>query len=79
MFEAALDDIVEQVTRSLEFSILAKYAFGLAQLFNAFYHRFPILNEERIDRKRWRAGRRLYPPAVDCALDLMGIVVPSRM
>ena len=41
-----LDDIVEQVVRSLEFSVLAKYAFGLAQTFNAFYHRYPILNEE---------------------------------
>src|SRR5262249_26269321 len=33
-----LDDIVEQVVRSLEFSLLAKYTFGLAQAFNAFYH-----------------------------------------
>ena len=40
VFEAArLDDVVEQVVRSLEFSVLAKYAFGLAQMFNAFYHR----------------------------------------
>ncbi len=61
VFEAArLDDIVEQVARSLEFSILAKYAFGLAQLFNAFYHRFPILNEERVERKRWRAAGVAY-------------------
>ena len=49
-------------SRSLEFSVLAKYAFGLAQLFNAFYHRYPILNEERADRKRWRAaGVGLFP------------------
>ena len=41
-FEASrLDEVVEQVVRSLEFSVLAKYAFGLAQLFNAFYHRLP--------------------------------------
>ncbi|MEP7304069.1 MAG: arginine--tRNA ligase [Acidobacteriota bacterium] len=81
VFEAArLDDIVEQVMRSLEFSILAKYAFGLAQLFNAFYHRFPILNEERLDRKRWRAAGVAYVRRqLTCALDLMGIVVPSRM
>ena len=60
-FEAArLDDVVEQVVRSLEFSVLAKYAFGLAQLFNAFYHRYPILNEEQADRKRWRAAGVAY-------------------
>ena len=46
---ARLDEIVEQVVRSLEFSVLAKHAFGLAQAFNAFYHRAPILNEERED------------------------------
>jgi arginyl-tRNA synthetase len=81
VFEAArLDDIVEQVARSLEFSILAKYAFGLAQLFNAFYHRFPILNEERVERKRWRAAGVAYVRRqLACALGLMGIAVPSRM
>ena len=40
--------------------MLAKYAFGLAQTFNAFYHRYPILNEERSDRKRWRAAGVAY-------------------
>jgi arginyl-tRNA synthetase len=81
VFEAArLDDIVEQTTRALEFSILAKWAFGLAQLFNAFYHRFPVLNEEHVDRKRWRAAGVAYVRTqLTCALDLMGIAVPSRM
>ena len=46
---ARLDEIVEQVVRTLEFSVLAKHAFSLAQAFNAFYHRAPILNEERAD------------------------------
>ena len=81
VFEAArLDDVVEQVVRSLEFSILAKYAFGLAQLFNAFYHRYPVLNEEQPDRKRWRAAGVAYVRTqLTRALDLMGIEVPIRM
>ena len=33
-----LDDVVEQVVRTLEFAVLAKFGFGLAQMFNAFYH-----------------------------------------
>ena len=75
-----LDEIVEQVIRSLEFSVLAKYAFSLAQAFNAFYHRYPILNEERPDRKRWRAAGVVYVRTqLARALDLMGIEVPSRM
>jgi arginyl-tRNA synthetase len=66
--------------RALEFSILAKWAFGLAQLFNAFYHRFPILNEERLEHKQWRAAGVAYVRTqLTCALDLMGIAVPSRM
>jgi len=81
VFEASrLDDVVEQVVRSLEFSLLAKYTFGVAQLFNAFYHRYPILNEEQADRKRWRAAGVAYVRAqLTRALDLMGIQVPVRM
>jgi arginyl-tRNA synthetase len=77
---ARLDEIVEQVVRSLEFSSLAKYAFGLAQLFNAFYHRSSILNEEDHARKRWRAaGVAYFRAQLTRALDLMGIAVPARM
>ena len=77
---ARLDEIVEQVIRSLEFSVLAKYAFALAQAFNAFYHRSQILNEERDDVRRWRAGAVIYVRGqLTRALDLMGIEVPPRM
>jgi arginyl-tRNA synthetase len=77
---ARLDEVVEQVVRSLEFSVLAKWAFGLAQTFNTFYHRAPILNEERDDVKRWRAAAVLYVrDQLTTALDLMGIQVPPRM
>ena len=80
-FEASrLDDVVEQVVRSLEFSVLAKYAFGLAQLFNAFYHQYPILGEDDANRKRWRAaGVAYFRTQLTSALNLMGIEVPSRM
>jgi arginyl-tRNA synthetase len=75
-----LDEIVEQVVRSLEFSVLAKWAFGLAQQFNAFYHRAPILNEERVDLRLWRAaGVAYYRAQLTRALDMMGIPVPARM
>ncbi len=75
-----LDEIVEQVVRSLEFAVLAKYTFGVAQAFNAFYHRAPVLNEERQDIRRWRAAAVAYfRLQLTCALDLMGIGVPQRM
>jgi arginyl-tRNA synthetase len=77
---AKLDDIVEQVVRSLEFAVLAKYAFGLAQMFNGFYHKAPILNEDRDDVRRWRAaGVSYFRQQLTRTLDLMGIGVPARM
>jgi arginyl-tRNA synthetase len=77
---ARLDDVVEQVVRTLEFSVLAKYAFGLAQSFNAFYHRYPILNEERPEVRRWRAaGVSYFRRQLTRTLDVMGIAVPPRM
>ena len=85
MLEAArLDEVVEQVIRTLEFSVLAKYAFALAQAFNAFYNLHPsrssILNEERDDVRRWRAAAVIYVrDQLTRALDLMGIGVPARM
>ncbi len=77
---ARLDEVAEQAVRTLEFSVLAKYAFGLAQTFNAFYHRFPILNEPRDDARRWRAAAVSYfRHQLTGALSLMGIPVPPRM
>jgi arginyl-tRNA synthetase len=77
---ARLDEIVEQSLRSNEVAVVAKYAFGLAQTFNAFYHRFPILAEERTDVKRWRAAAAAYfRVQMTRALDLMGCGVPQRM
>jgi arginyl-tRNA synthetase len=77
---ARLDEVVDQVIRSLEFSVLAKYAFALAQSFNAFYHRAPILKEARTDVKRWRAAAVIYVRnQLTRALDLMGVEVPPRM
>ena len=49
-------------------------------MFNAFYHRSSILNEEDPARKRWRAaGVAYFRAQLTRALDLMGIEVPNRM
>jgi arginyl-tRNA synthetase len=75
-----LDEVVEASVRSLELSVLAKYAFGLAQAFNAFYHRQQILREERQDARLWRAAGVAYlRRQLTHALDLMGCDVPVRM
>jgi arginyl-tRNA synthetase len=77
---ARLDEVVEQSVRTLELSVLAKYAFGLAQAFNGFYHKYPVLNEEREDARVWRAAAvAFYRARLTRALDLMGCVVPVKM
>jgi arginyl-tRNA synthetase len=79
-----LDEVVEQVIRTLEFSVLAKYAFSLAQSFSAFYNlppsRSSVLNEANPSAKLWRAAGVLYVRnQLTTALDLTGVEVPSRM
>jgi arginyl-tRNA synthetase len=75
-----LDEVVEQAVRSLEPAGLAKYAFSLAQLFNALYHKYPVLNEERPEWRIWRAAAiSYYKRQLTKALELMGASVPARM
>jgi arginyl-tRNA synthetase len=77
---ARLDEVAEQALRTLEFSVLAKWAFGLAQLFNGFYHGHKILNEERDEARRWRAAGVSYVRTqLTRALEIMGITIPARM
>jgi arginyl-tRNA synthetase len=75
-----LDEVAEHAIRTLELSVLAKFAFGLAQSFNGFYHRYSILNEERSETRAWRAAAVAYYRAqLTRALNLMGCEVPARM
>ena len=77
-----LDEIVEQVVRTLEFAGLAKYGFGLAKTFSAFYQnpKQSLVNEERPDVRMWRVAAVTYVrQQLARALDLMGIAVPARM
>jgi arginyl-tRNA synthetase len=77
---ARLDDVVDGCVRTLEFAALAKYAFGLAQGFNAVYHALPVLGEERQDVRLWRAAALGYVRLqLTAALRTMGIDVPTRM
>ena len=77
---ARLDDVVDQAVRMLELSVVAKYAFALAQQFNGFYHAYPVLKEDRADVRLWRAAAiAYYRQRLTQALDLMGCTIPDRM
>ena len=81
LLEAArLDEVADQSIRAVELSVLAKYAFGLAQAFNTFYHRCPVVNEEDEPTRLWRAATVLYCRLqLTRTLALMGCEVPPRM
>jgi arginyl-tRNA synthetase len=77
-----LDEIVEQVVRTLEFAVLAKYGFGLARMFSAFYQNRDqsVINEDREDVRLWRVAAVQYcRQQLTRVLDLMGVAVPPRM
>src|SRR2546428_5723358 len=72
--------VIEQCIATTEPAYLAKHAFQLAQLFNYFYHRHPILAEADEKKRKFLLAtaavvrRELIP-----ALAVLGITVPPVM
>jgi len=72
--------IVNQCIDTTEPAYLAKHAFQLAQLFNAFYHRHPILSEPDEKRKQFLlATVAVVRRELIRTLGVMGITVPPVM
>jgi arginyl-tRNA synthetase len=72
--------IVAQCIATTEPAYLAKHAFQLAQLFNAFYHRHPILSETDAGRRNFLlATAAVVRRELIRALATMGITVPQVM
>ena len=72
--------IVDQCVATTEPAYLAKHAFQLAQLFNNFYHRYPILNEADEGRKQFLlATAAVVRRELIRTLAVMGITVPPVM
>jgi arginyl-tRNA synthetase len=72
--------IVSQCIATTEPAYLAKHAFQLAQLFNTFYHRYPILSEADERRKRFLlATVAVVRRELIRVLGAMGISVPPVM
>jgi len=72
--------VVGQCIATTEPAYLAKHTFQLAQLFNAFYHRYPILSEADEGRKRFLLSTAaVVRRELIRALGVMGITVPPVM
>lgn len=72
--------VVDQCIATTEPAYLAKHVFQLAQLFNTFYHRHPILSEADEGRKRFLlATAMVVRRELVRALGVLGIAVPPVM
>ena len=72
--------VIGQCIATTEPAYLAKHVFQLAQLFNTFYHRFPILTESDEKRKQFLMTTvGVVRRELIRALDVMGITVPPVM
>ena len=72
--------VVGQCIATTEPAFLAKHVFRLAQLFNTFYHRHPILSEADEKRKRFLlATVAVVRRELIRSLVVMGITVPPVM
>jgi len=72
--------IVNQCIDTTEPAYVAKHAFQLAQLFNTFYHRHPILTEPDEKRKQFLlATVAVVRRELIRTLEVMGITVPAVM
>jgi arginyl-tRNA synthetase len=72
--------VVDQCIETTEPAYLAKHVFQLAQLFNTFYHRYPILAEPDEERKKFLlATAAVVRRELIRALGVMGIEVPPVM
>jgi arginyl-tRNA synthetase len=72
--------IVDQCITTTEPAYLAKHAFQLAQLFNTFYHRHPILSDPDEKRKQFLLVTvAVVRRELIRTLEVMGVTVPPVM
>jgi arginyl-tRNA synthetase len=77
---AELPAAIRRAVDGLELSIVTHYLLELAQKFNSFYHKYPILNEpDATERQRRAVCAEVFRQTMVGALELLGIPVPERM
>jgi arginyl-tRNA synthetase len=72
--------VIDQCIAAIEPAYLAKHVFQLAQMFNTFYHRYPILAEPDEQRKKFLlATAAVVRRELIRALAVLGIEAPAVM
>jgi arginyl-tRNA synthetase len=77
---AQIGDLVEKAVAALELSLVARQALEVAQRFNTFYHRHPILQESDLAVRAARlATAQIFHRGLENLAGLLGIPTPERM
>jgi arginyl-tRNA synthetase len=77
---AQIRDLVEKAVAALELSLVARQALEIAQRFNTFYHRHPILQESDLAVRAARlATVQIFRRGLENLAELLGIPTPERM
>jgi len=77
---AQIGDLVEKAVAALELSLVARQALEIAQRFNTFYHRHPILQESDLAVRAARlATVQIFRRGLENLARLLGIPMPERM
>jgi arginyl-tRNA synthetase len=77
---ARADAIVDRAVQAGEPAHVAKYVFQLAQIFNNFYHQYPVLAEPDPERKTFLLWMTDYLALqLERTLAVLGIAVPAYM
>ena len=77
---AELPGAIRRGVDSLELSVVTQYLLDMAQRFNSFYHKYPILNEkDPVERQRRAVCAEIFRRTMVEAMALLGIPVPERM
>ncbi len=77
---AELSSVARAVVRTEEPAHVARFALGLAQRFNGFYHKYHIAGEEDPSKRALRLlAVQIFLREYRFALNLMGIPIPRQM
>lgn len=75
-----LPAVAADAVEGMELSVFAKFVYNLAQKFNAWYHKYPILHEKVANLKKLRiVVLQVFRYHFHKALECIGIEAPSRM
>ncbi|HEU4522703.1 MAG TPA: arginine--tRNA ligase [Thermoanaerobaculia bacterium] len=77
---ADMPSAIRRAVDSLELSVVTHHLLELAQKFNSFYHKYPILNEkDEAERQRRAVCAEVFRRTMTKTLALLGVPVPARM